>query len=309
MPGAILHFDLCYSSFGSTCLNILCNKLAHLVERNDAISSMRRSSLQACQHGGAWVSPYINRFLQPDSIIPNPANPQNWNRISYVGNNPIRFSDPTGHCRMDANPDDCFTPGKKYTPSDFLDLSGYTTWERKLLKDLYDKGGDVARQSVDFIVSHDVHLFVEDYGKNTGAKWTTDNNIVINSHGSDFTLLNGILTSKYYESIAGLIAHEAKHLEQGWIVALSVYGEFEGWKVEQQVKNEMFGTVPRFGTTRYVVFNTPLTHDPDTLGWVWRAMVGEQGWDYMVWLLPLNPLNHDGGCGGGIWCPAILSGH
>jgi hypothetical protein len=42
-------------------------------------------------------SPYINRFIQPDSIIPNPANPQSWNRYSYVLNSPINLSDPSGH--------------------------------------------------------------------------------------------------------------------------------------------------------------------------------------------------------------------
>jgi hypothetical protein len=36
--------------------------------------------------------------LQPDSLIPDPANPQAWNRFSYVGNRPVNFSDPTGHC-------------------------------------------------------------------------------------------------------------------------------------------------------------------------------------------------------------------
>jgi hypothetical protein len=46
-------------------------------------------------------SPYINRFLQPDSIIPNPANPQSLNRFAYVLNNPIRFNDPTGHVCSD----------------------------------------------------------------------------------------------------------------------------------------------------------------------------------------------------------------
>jgi RHS repeat-associated protein len=58
-----------------------------------------------------FYSPYINHFLQPDSIIPNPANPQSSNRFSYVGNNPIRYNDPSGHCRIDDDADDCFRPG------------------------------------------------------------------------------------------------------------------------------------------------------------------------------------------------------
>jgi hypothetical protein len=43
------------------------------------------------------VSPYINRFLSADSIVPGYANPQSLNRYSYVNNNPLRYSDPTGH--------------------------------------------------------------------------------------------------------------------------------------------------------------------------------------------------------------------
>jgi len=39
----------------------------------------------------------IGRFIQPDSIIPSPADPQSWNRFAYVLNNPIRYSDPSGH--------------------------------------------------------------------------------------------------------------------------------------------------------------------------------------------------------------------
>ena len=48
-----------------------------------------------------FYSPYLNHFIQPDTIIPDPSNPQAWNRFSYVGNNPIGYSDPTGHKACD----------------------------------------------------------------------------------------------------------------------------------------------------------------------------------------------------------------
>jgi|CXWJ01.1.fsa_nt_gi RHS repeat-associated protein len=40
----------------------------------------------------------LGRFQQPDTVIPDPSNPQNWNRYSYGVNNPIRYNDPDGHC-------------------------------------------------------------------------------------------------------------------------------------------------------------------------------------------------------------------
>jgi len=37
------------------------------------------------------------RFVTPDTIVPDPANPQSLNRYSYALNNPIRLFDPTGN--------------------------------------------------------------------------------------------------------------------------------------------------------------------------------------------------------------------
>jgi hypothetical protein len=44
-----------------------------------------------------YYAPYLNRWIQPDTIIPDPASPQSLNRYSYVRNNPLRFVDPSGH--------------------------------------------------------------------------------------------------------------------------------------------------------------------------------------------------------------------
>jgi RHS repeat-associated protein len=44
-----------------------------------------------------FYSPTLGRFLQPDTIVPNPGIPQSWNRFSYALNSPINFTDPSGH--------------------------------------------------------------------------------------------------------------------------------------------------------------------------------------------------------------------
>src|SRR5689334_12144096 len=48
-------------------------------------------------YGARFYSPYINRFLSADTLVSNPANPQSLNRYSYVLNNPLKYTDPTGH--------------------------------------------------------------------------------------------------------------------------------------------------------------------------------------------------------------------
>ena len=49
-------------------------------------------------YGARFYSPYLNRWIQPDTIVPDPANPQTLNRYAYVNNNPVRYTDPSGHC-------------------------------------------------------------------------------------------------------------------------------------------------------------------------------------------------------------------
>ncbi|MDD5095483.1 MAG: RHS repeat-associated core domain-containing protein [Dehalococcoidia bacterium] len=39
----------------------------------------------------------IGRFISADTIVPNPADPQNFNRYTYCLNNPLKYTDPSGH--------------------------------------------------------------------------------------------------------------------------------------------------------------------------------------------------------------------
>src|SRR5262249_19656797 len=46
---------------------------------------------------GRVYDPELGRFLSADSFIQDPSNLQSLNRYSYVQNNPLSFTDPTGH--------------------------------------------------------------------------------------------------------------------------------------------------------------------------------------------------------------------
>ncbi|MBX3000487.1 MAG: hypothetical protein KF893_18350, partial [Caldilineaceae bacterium] len=51
-------------------------------------------------YGARWYDARLGRFTSADSIVPGAGNPQAFNRYSYVFNNPLRFTDPTGHIPM-----------------------------------------------------------------------------------------------------------------------------------------------------------------------------------------------------------------
>jgi len=46
--------------------------------------------------GARWYDPYLNQFLSPDTIIPQPRNPQSLNRYMYCLGNPLKYTDPLG---------------------------------------------------------------------------------------------------------------------------------------------------------------------------------------------------------------------
>jgi len=67
-----------------------------------------------------FYDPTIGRFISADTIVPDPANPQSLNRYSYVYNNPVRYTDPSG--RMVADTFDGIHPFPLPGDEDGLDV-------------------------------------------------------------------------------------------------------------------------------------------------------------------------------------------
>ncbi|MBN1875215.1 MAG: RHS repeat-associated core domain-containing protein, partial [Anaerolineae bacterium] len=56
------------------------------------------SGLGLYDYGARFYSPSLGRFISADTIIPESEHVMQLNRYTYAANNPIRHTDPTGHC-------------------------------------------------------------------------------------------------------------------------------------------------------------------------------------------------------------------
>ena len=77
--------------------------MASLESQTDGYSRFDLFTLPIC------ITLIFNQFIQPDTIVPDGLEPADWNKYSYVGDNPINFVDPSGYCKGKAtnqsNPD------------------------------------------------------------------------------------------------------------------------------------------------------------------------------------------------------------
>ncbi len=67
-------------------------------------SQRNEASFGLLDYNARYYSPYLNRFISPDTIIPDPSSSGGFNRYRYTRNNPLRCIDPSGH--QGCGPDD-----------------------------------------------------------------------------------------------------------------------------------------------------------------------------------------------------------
>jgi RHS repeat-associated protein len=80
-----------------------------------------------------WYDSALGRFVQADTIIPNPGDPPSFDRFSYVRNNPIRFTDPTGNWYYDPGCDCLVDTHESYNEHpEYLDREPLPTPEFEL---------------------------------------------------------------------------------------------------------------------------------------------------------------------------------
>ncbi len=86
-------------------------------------------------YNARWYDSSLGRFTSPDTIVPGAGNPLAWDRFAYTLNNPVRYTDPSGHGY-------CSNPSvaeseicEQYDPDGdgYIELRKLEDWETDLL--------------------------------------------------------------------------------------------------------------------------------------------------------------------------------
>jgi RHS repeat-associated protein len=58
------------------------------------------ASFGLMNYNARYYDPALGRFISPDTLIPDSRNAKAFDRYGYANNNPLRYTDPTGHCAI-----------------------------------------------------------------------------------------------------------------------------------------------------------------------------------------------------------------
>ncbi len=154
-------------------------------------------------------------------------------------------------------------------------------WMENLLEAVVQIG-DEGRDAVNFLRIHKTKIGFKRVRPNIGAFWTVFGNIRLNSRYYTYETPFDDLRIKT------LIIHEARHLQQGMIIALSVYGELDAWQLEFGIYHRIKGEYPHPAIAE--LMSLPLGYDRAVLKKAAHLMQVYAGKGYRADLLPLFPL-------------------
>jgi hypothetical protein len=160
----------------------------------------------------------------------------------------------------------------------------HVVWVNSLLENVIQIG-DEGRAAVDFLRARGTQIGFKRARPNVGAFWTVFGNIRLNSQYYTYETPFDDLRLKT------LIIHEARHLQQGIITALSVYGELDAWQLEFGIYHRVKGKYPHAAIAELMTL--PLGYNRIVLRKAASLMQAYAGKGYRIDLLPLYPLGRE----------------
>ncbi len=157
-----------------------------------------------------------------------------------------------------------------------------TDWLARLVTSL-QRSGPEAEAALGYIREQGVRLSVRRQA--TGARWRPGKRVELNP-----AYLQAGVDDTYAVS---LVIHEVRHLQQGFITALSVYGELDAWQLQFgfiRSRTGRFHDSPGKDHVITQLMAIPLRWNRSDLEHARKLMRAYSGPKYRVDLLPLYPL-------------------
>ncbi len=158
-------------------------------------------------------------------------------------------------------------------------------WLKEALTELEHYGPE-ARAALDYMRRHRTRLGV--HNQPTGARWTVDRRVELHPR---------YLQAGPHDPYAiSLIIHEVRHLQQGPLAALSVYGELEAWQLQFGFLKDVLGRYhsdPHRNQMIEELMLQPFGPDRRVLQHARELMRAYAGKQYRIDLLPLYPLHRE----------------
>lgn len=160
-----------------------------------------------------------------------------------------------------------------------------SAWLDELVQRLKHFGPE-ATATLECIREHRIKLGIHD--QPTGARWTISRRIDLPPRA--------VAAAADDPSAVSLLIHEVRHLQQGPLTALSVYGEMEAWQLQFRFLKEVQGHYhadPAREAIIAEIIRQPLGWDRSVLQHVRELMRRHAGSAYRIDLLPLYPLHRE----------------
>ena len=157
-------------------------------------------------------------------------------------------------------------------------------WKQNLLLAL-EGLGEEGRGAVEYLRAHKTYIGFRRVRKNIGAFWTVLGTIHLNTH------YYSLETNPGDPRLLTLLIHEVKHLQQGIVTALSVYGELEAWQLQFRLFHQM--TNAKIHPAIEKMMALPLSWDRAVLRVARELMQEYAGKGYRADLLPLYPFGKE----------------
>jgi RHS repeat-associated protein len=77
-------------------------------------TGQRMEGIGLYDYGARWFDASSGRFIQANTIVPNPGDSQAWDRYAAMNNNPVVFVDPTGHMADQCGGGGAFSMGEEW---------------------------------------------------------------------------------------------------------------------------------------------------------------------------------------------------